>query len=155
MQWSLSSDIKWHLHTQVLGVMLRSKKIKRHQRKMKSINIVRVIAHLSEQHQEIQHTHQHFLLQFQEKSLSWMLRLYAEMDVRYFKCIALVLAYRIFLCIEHCNVQFGSDWKFSFHRFWVAMWNDMKTTKFMFASKKIQAQMVPCLSDGVSSLNKD
>lgn len=42
-----------------------------------------MIAHLPEQHQEIQHTPQCVMLQFLEGSLPWGLRQNAEMGVRY------------------------------------------------------------------------
>lgn len=51
IQCSPLFDIKWHLHTQVLSVTLRTKKIRRHQKK-KKINIIRVIGHIAEWHQE-------------------------------------------------------------------------------------------------------
>lgn len=75
--------------------------------------------------------------QFQEDSLPWVLRWNAGVGVRY---KAQVLSHRVFAHIKHWNVQLGSDWKFSFHRFGVTVGSDMKPTKFMFTLKKKQTK---------------
>lgn len=63
------------------------------------------LAHLPEQHQEMQHNDLLVLLQIQEEPLPWMLRLHKEVDVRQHSCKAYVLACGVSSCTECYNIQ--------------------------------------------------